>query len=145
MSRWTLFWKSSAQGSWVFRPNPTILKMSIIALRMEMRGIPWCTWLKYKKGRTVRNMQMKSGRIPQSLRDKILTRGGITLRPPDWCVKWKCMFTARGKLCQWTVGFCESGNPPLARERCVWAIYHQEAKVLAEGVPQGTYWQLHGC
>ena len=81
MSRWTLFLKSSAQGSWVFHKNPTLLETSSIALQMEMRVILWCTGWKYNRGRTFRNMQMASGCSPQTLREKIWTRGGSTLRP----------------------------------------------------------------
>ena len=105
MSRLTLFWTSSVQGSWLFRANPTLLEMSTIALQMEMRGIPWCNGLKYKRGRTVLNMQIESVRSPQSLREKIRTQVGSTLRPPTLCVRFKCLFVARGKFCQWTVDF----------------------------------------
>ena len=144
VSQWTIFCKSYAQVSWVFRANPTLLAMSTIELQMEMRFIPWCTRLKYKRGRTVRKMQMAIGRSPQSLRDKIRTQGLITLRPPAWCVRWHCLLTLQGNCVngQWILG--DSGNPPLAQSQFVCAISHQEAKVLAGGVPRGTYWQLHG-
>ena len=70
MSQWTLFWTSSSQGSLVFRANPTFLETSTIELKMDMRGIPWCTGIIYKRGKTVWKMQMRSGCYPQSLREK---------------------------------------------------------------------------
>ena len=70
-----------------------------------MRVILWCTGLKYKRGSTVRKMQMASRRSPQILREKIRTWGGSTLRPPAWCVRWQCLFTARGGVSM-DSGFC---------------------------------------
>ena len=50
-----------------------------------------------------------------------------------------CEITAQGIFFSMDGGFYVTvGIPPLARARCVWAIAHQEAKVLAEGVPRGT-------
>ena len=48
------------------------------------------------------------------------------------------IFMAQGNCVNGKWILCDSGNPPLARARCVWAIANQETKLLAEGVPPGT-------
>ena len=79
-------------------------------------------------------MQMARGHSPQGLRDNPNTGRKYTKTSRLMCD------SRHGENCvnvQWIL--CDSRNPPLALEWCIWAIAHQVEKVLTKGVPRGTH------